>query len=422
MNTLYIRLPSKSAADNAQPWLTLACPFAVVAQGSAIGLQGSAPLQDLADKIAAAQRVVLLLAASDVTLLRSKVPPLSSAKLKAALPNLVEDQLLSDPASCAIVAGSSSDGLLTIAVMQRAWLDTIANTLRALGARHITALPAQLCLPCQAGNPAAAITEQDGNIELTLRLSEQDGIGLTINAGPYDTATHEVIRTVCALVPQKPVALYVPQSAVRTYQDAVNHPDTSNKHISVLADNWSHWIDGAQGVTLNLLTGLAGGGSGSALEWRPWRWPLALAVVILLINVTALNMEWWRMQNEAAALRTTMLQIYKSAYPKETVVLDPAAQMRQKIAAAKRGAGLPAPDDFTAITAAFGEAWTQVAAGNPPAIAALEYHERSLIVRLKQNGEAPMQQIKSALAERGLSLESASSESGSAIWKIRSTQ
>ena len=421
MNTLYIRLPSKSAADNEQQWLTLACPFAVVAQGSAIGLQGSAPLPDISDKIAAAQRVVLLLAASDVTLLRSKVPPLSSAKLKAALPNLVEDQLLSDPASCAIVAGSASDGLLTIAVMQRAWLDTIANTLRALGAGHLTALPAQLCLPSQTGSPAAAINEQDGNIELTLRMSEQSGIGLTINTGPYDTATHEVIRTVCALVPQKPVALYVPQSAVRTYQDAVNHPDTPNKHISVMADNWSHWIDGAQNVTLNLLTGLAGGAS-SALEWRPWRWPLALAAAILLINVTALNMEWWRMKNEALALRTTMLQIYKSAYPKETVIIDPAAQMRQKIAAAKRGAGLPAPDDFTAITAAFGEAWASVAADKSSAIAALEYRERSLIVRLKQNGDAPLQQIKIALAERGLSLESASSESGSAIWKIRSTQ
>lgn len=429
MNTLYIRLPARAVADHAPQWTTLACPFALVAQGSAIGQQGIAPLAELSDTIAKTQRVVLLLAASDVTLLRLKVPPLSPAKLKAALPNLVEDQLLSDPTDCVMIAGGLSEGLLTIAVIQRAWLDTIANALRALGARHITALPAQLCLPCQPGSTSAAISEHGGNVEMTLRLSEQSGIGLTISAGSYDTAAHEVIQTLCALIPQQPVALYVSQSAVRTYQDAVNHPDTLNKHISVMADNWSSRISGAQTATLNLMTGLGMGGSaGSALEWRPWRWPLALATTILLLNIAALNWEWWHMKGEAYALRTTMIQIYKSAYPKESVILDPAAQMRQKIAAAKRDAGILAPDDFSALAAAFGEAWAKVAAGKPPAITTLEYHERSLIVRLKPvlsraegpDGDMPTQQMKAALAERELLLESAPSESATVVWKIRS--
>ena len=442
MSTLYIRLPSKAAADSAPHWLALACPFALVSHGSAIERQGMAPLSDLSDTVAKSQRVVVLLAASDVTVLRLQVPPLSSARLKAALPNLVEDQLIADPAECVVVAGGLSDGLRTVAVVQRTWLDLLAKTLIAFGARHIAALPAQLCLPYQSdqsGQPdsvTAAINDrndgdQNADIDMTLRLSEQDGMGLAISVGQNGKATHEVIQTLCAVIPEAPITLYVPQSLVRAYQEVVNDTIALNKRINVSADNWSRWIAGANVTTLDLMAGL-GAGIGPKLDWRPWRWPLALAAAVLVINAAALNIDWWRMKGETNSLRAAMIQIYKSAYPKESVVIDPIAQMQQKIAAAKRDSGLAAPDDFTAIMAAFGEAWSSavVAAGKTTAIAALEYHEHSLFVRLKpllsrvegSGGEAPTQQMKAALAKRDLALELAPEQSGAVIWQIRSAK
>jgi general secretion pathway protein L len=80
LSTLYIRLPSKATADSASNWLALACPFAL-ASGSAIERQGTAPLSDLSDTVAESQRVLLLLAASDVTLLRVQVPPMPVSDL-----------------------------------------------------------------------------------------------------------------------------------------------------------------------------------------------------------------------------------------------------------------------------------------------------------------------------------------------------
>lgn len=162
------------------------------------------------------------------------------------------------------------------------------------------------------------------------------------------------------------------------------------------------------------------------LDWSAWRWPLALVAALLFINAAALNVDWWNMKREAATLRTTMIQIYKSAYPKETVIMDPIAQMQQKINAAQRDSGVAAPDDFTAITAAFGEAWTKVmsAAGKTatPTIAAIEYRERSLIVRLSADGETWSQQMSAALAVRKLSLEPLPKQSGQAVWQIRSAK
>lgn len=403
------------------------------------------PLSELSDTIAKSQRVVVVLAASDVTLLRVKVPPLSSARLKAALPNLVEDQLIADPSDCVVVAGGLSDGLRTVAVVQRAWLDLLAKTLIAFGARHIAAFPAQLCLPFQSagqsdqpGSVTAAINDrnddgQNAGIDMTLRLSEQDGIGLAISPEQDESAAREAIRTICAVVPEAPITLYVPQSLVNAYQEAVNETVAQNnveqgKRITVTADNWSRWIAGASVTTLDLLAGL-GLGTGPKLDWRPWRLPLALAAAVLVVNAVALNIDWWRIKGETNSLRMAMVQIYKSAYPKESVIIDPVAQMQQKIAAAKRASGLAAPDDFTAITASFGEAWASAvaAAGKATSIAALEYHDHSLFVRLKQGGEAPTQQMKAALAKRSLSLDlgaldHAPEQSGAVVWQIRSAK
>lgn len=384
------------------------------------------PLPDLSVTIAQAQRVVLLLAASDVTLLRIKVPPLSHAKLKAALPNLVEDQLIADASDCTIIAGELSDGLRTIAVMKRTWLDTLSRTLISYGAHQIAALPAQLCLPCQPDQPAqhdslaVAVNQYGDAIDMTLRLSEHDGIGLTIGATRNDSAAHEAIQALCAVVPESSIVLYVAQPEMHAYQKEVNDSGMLNKRINVSVDNWSRWISGANDTTLDLMAGL-GSGTGPKLELRAWRWPLALAVALMLINIAALNIDWWRMKSEANSLRASMIQIYRSAFPKENVIIDPVAQMKQKIAAARHDAGMSSPDDFTALTAAFGDALASIAAasGKPAVIASLEYREQSLFVKFKPNAEAPAQQMKIALTARNLSLDQETSGSA-AVWKIRS--
>src|SRR5512132_350228 len=128
VSRLYLRLASSTAAEADAGPRGLACRYAVVASGK-VEHEGTAALPELSAALGSVDRVTLLLAATDVTLLRLHVPPLAPARLKAALPNLVEEHLISDPAECVIVAGASADGLRTVAVVQRAWLASIANTL-----------------------------------------------------------------------------------------------------------------------------------------------------------------------------------------------------------------------------------------------------------------------------------------------------
>lgn len=418
MSTLYIQLPCKATADLAPRWLDLACPYALVNAQGVIGREAVSSLTDISVTIAKAQHVAILLAASDVTLLQATIPPLSAAKLKAALPNLVEDQLLGNPADCVMVAGDGSNGLRTIAVVQRAWLEKINQALIALGAQHISILPAQLCLPHQSGCVVAAITQHENDVDLTLRSSEQTGIGLALSARQPEG----VIQNVCAIVPEAPITLFVPQAGMLNYQAAINAASLQGR-ISLAADTWSLWITGARDTTLNLMTGL-NLESKLEIDWRPWRWPLLLAAAILLINIVALNFDWWQLNREAKNLSNTMTQIYQTRYPKESVIINPIAQMQQKISFAKRDAGLAAPDDFTILAATFGETWSGISSVAKPAIATLEYREHSLFVGLKtgtnNDSEALMQQLKAALANRNLSLTVTTTQANTAMWQIRS--
>lgn len=394
--------------------MPLYCEFALVGNRGAVEREGVAALSELSEPVKRSQRVVLLLAASDVTLLRMKIPPMSAARLKAALPNLVEDQIMSDPAECVIVAGETHEDLRTVAVVNRSWLEILRKTLLALGARSIVALPSQLCLPYQPGAVSAAATEHGTDVAITVRLAEQEGIGLSVVADQPESAAFEAMQSLGALVPSTPIALYVPPTRVRDYEESLHIAPALAERITVHGDSWQRWIDGADRVSLDLMAGL--GTTGPKFDWRPWRWPVALAAAVLAVNVIGLNTDWLRLEREAEALRRGMVQSYKTAFPKDTVV-DPLAQLRQKMTSAQRESGQLAPDDFLALAAAFGEAWGTTGKGTAP-IASLEYRDRVLTVKLKPGSNASMEQISNALASRKLSV----SQQSAGVWQIRSAK
>jgi len=415
LSTLYIRHPSRTVAENVGAGMEPVCLFALVADDNTIAQQGSLPLSKMSETAAQAGQTVLLLAASDVTLLRMKVPKLSASRLKAALPNLVEDQLIADPEESVIVAGASdSQGMRTIAIVQRTWLNSLARTLQGIGARKLSAVPSQLCLPYQPGRVSAAAETHENALELALRLSEHEGVGLPIRVDPPQPAAESAIQSIRVISRELPVTLYVQDSELNSYRQA------ADSGMTVAEDIWANWIEGAKASPVNLMSGLAGMAA-PAFNWKAWRWPLALAAAVVIVNIAGLYVDWWQLNREANALNTSMVETYRSVFPQETVIVDPVAQMSQKLATARRNAGQIADDDFIALTAALGDSLNKVAQAQKtqgaPGIAALEYHERSLTVRWK--GEAPpLGDIRSSLAARNLAL----TQPSPGLWQIKSAK
>lgn len=406
MTTLLIRYPAKASVDSGA---AQTCPYALVGDGGNLLQQGASPLGNLGDLVASARRVTLLLAASDVTLLRVVVPPLSAARLKAALPALVEEQVLGDPADCVLAAGpADAEGARTVAVVQRSWLEVLVKALQAQGAHSISAVPAQLCLPFQPGSVSAALTTGDAGFELIMRQSQTMGLGLTLPAQPQ-----AALQTLRALAGDEPVTLYLAPAQMTQFAPLVAEAE-SGHGVTLMEDHWAHWVAASRSAGLDLAPALGASGA-SARRWQRWRWPLRIAALALAVNVVGLNVEWLRLKREADAVRVAMLQTFKAAYPKEAVILDPAAQMRKNISLAKADGGQPGADEFTALSAAFGEALSVLP--RKDIIATLEYRERALQVKVKPNtvDGGAMAQLRSALAARKLDL----SEANPGTWQIR---
>jgi general secretion pathway protein L len=373
-----------------------------------------ATLAGLAPLAAQAARVVLLLAASDVTLLRMAVPPLPAARLQAALPALVEDRVIGDPEDCAIAAGPELDGRRTIAITDRAWLQQWLTALRQAGAARITALPMQLCLPLPAGQASAALLDLSGPLELVLRTSADEGLGLPVDADSPAALIDAVQSALTTLAGARAVQMSVtPAHAALFHAWLHEHPDSG---ITLVDESWEHWVDGANQVGVDLAASVALRNDEQP-DWRRWRWPLRLALACVLLNVVALNADWWRLRSEGQAVEDDIAASYRRVFPAEPPPVQPLAQMRQKVAAMRQAAGEFAAGDFLTLSATLGEAWNE--AGNDKrAIAGLDYRDATLTVRLRPGAQISLEAMAVPLAARRLSVTP--SPADPSLWQVRS--
>ena len=173
--TLYVRLPHRPH-DQPQPWQFGAMPFALVRASAEKSRSGGSPqAPELlreghapAAEMPAADRLVLIVAASDVLLTAAMVPPLPPARLRLGLPNLIEDVLATDAAPCHIALGPALDPSAPargprrrlLMVTDRAWLRAALDQFTEHKHRRRSVLPAQLCLPladwAEGADPAVA--------------------------------------------------------------------------------------------------------------------------------------------------------------------------------------------------------------------------------------------------------------------------
>lgn len=419
----YLHLPPRTAIDT-HAVADLAFPYALTMRGK-LTQTGMTSLTHIRRELAQAPVVVLLIAASDVTLLRVEVPPLPAHRLHLALPALVEDRLIGDVADCVFAAGKELAGKRVVAVMQRDWLLTWTNRLRASGFSRLQALPVQLCLPMRAGHLAAAWMANGDAMELVIRYSADEGIGLPLTNADDVTLPDQILQLLATLAGEQAVDLSLPADFIGELASA----QASGRHpvrLSTLNElNWATLIEAANATHaagLDLMSGLTEVQS-TGIDWRPWRWPLRLAAALLIVNILALLIDSWRMQHEAADLRQMMLTTYRRAFPNEAAVADPLARMQRKITASRQQAGESVPDDFLALTAAFGDAWSTLQTHNeatPQAIAGLMYRDRLLEVRFKPEIKPSVQSAQAALATRALQLSASTAQDGASLWHIRS--
>jgi hypothetical protein len=117
-------------------------------------------------------RTELVVAAPDVLLIDAALPPLSGARLRAALLAIAEPHILTDVATAYVVAGKRLGSRATLAVLDRVLLQRALEVLRRVKIAPESAAPEQLTL---------ALTEGRWRVRLhgayaCVRMAEMRGI------------------------------------------------------------------------------------------------------------------------------------------------------------------------------------------------------------------------------------------------------
>lgn len=488
MTTLIVQLPPRDPAVPSQEWQLPDLPFLLLDKRGRVQRAGRASLALLPRS----SRTVLMVAARDLLMVAAAVPPLKGPRLRQALPNMIEDQLIQDPQTChmAVDPAPPVDGKRVVAATDRGWFRFICDAFRAAGHQSLRAVPITRCLPQP---PAARHAPDEGEVEAAARTTKSDKTPAAHEAGTSPAgATQSASPSPDVSAPETPPApVHLPIVAailgevVRTDPAALlgetaENPGTSKPSLELalargaLGEGFAVPADAIDTtlaalaadapVTLYRLTDVPGGEPRVAgasrgvadsrqakfdaqplpfetlarnalessfdlcqFEFAPqlwnlsgatlarWRLPIALAGASVVVALIGVNVQWLMLARERDAINAQMTELLLGAFPRTTVVLDPADQMSRQLDQLRLAAGELAPADFLSLADALARSLGPIPANG---IAALDYRNRSLDVTFKPGAKVD-DGLAQRLARNGLV---SSIDTSTGKWTIRSAE
>ena len=351
------------------------------------------------DSLEGIKQVWLVADARDVSLLEVNLPPLTGARLRQALPNVVEEFLLQDVSRCLVVPGPAvADGRRLVGVIDRDWVEFVVGAFTRRQMRVESLWPAQLALPIEADQWSIACAHD----ALALRTGPASGLGW--NAGEDPANRLEAIVSILeagAAIGPKPAKL-----------KAYLEDGDWQKPVQKAAQRCGLAVDMVRlpvvrDAPIDLLLGRASGmkAAMAQIDWRVWKAPVALVAASVVAALIGLNIHWGLQNSQKVAMRQAMEQKFRAAFPGTQAVIDPVLQMKRNVAALRAQSGRTGPDDFVPLLGRFAQA---MGPKGQDAVAAIEYRDGELKVRFNPivaTGNPAREALRQACARLGMRLQ-----------------
>jgi general secretion pathway protein L len=475
LSTLIVLLPPRDPAVPSQEWQLPELPFVLLDKSGRTQRAGRSALALLPR----ATTTVLMVAARDLLMMPATLPPLRGPRLRQALPNIVEDQLIQDPQTCHIAVDPKplAGGRQLLAIIDRGWFRFVCESFANAGHRSLRAVPVTRCLPQAAAldlNAPAEVAEMVNAGEPAMADSASVATslpGVAPVVAPGVASVVPMVAAVLGAVVQTAPALLLEGAVESAASNSVPRVELAiargvqGEGLAVPANAVNATLGalaGAAPVSLYMLTELPGnepslatssparlaayihGASPlpfeqlarRALECRfdlcqfefasqPWRLdratlrrlrlPVLLAVGALVIAIVGANVQWLMLARQRDAINTQMTELLLTTFPKTTVVLDAPDQMARQLQQLRIAAGELSPDDFLVLADGLARSLAPVPVNG---IAALDYHDRRLDVTFKPEVKLDPDFAK-RLGRNGLS---GAIDSNTGKWTIRNGQ
>ncbi|CAL8472510.1 MULTISPECIES: type II secretion system protein GspL [unclassified Caballeronia] len=448
MSTLIVLLPPRDPAVRSEEWHLPDMPFLLLDKRGEPQRIGRSAL----GLLPRASATVLIVAARDTLLLAASLPPLKGPRLRQALPNVVEDQLIQDPQTCHIAVDpvALADGKRVVAVIDRGWFRFVLGAFSGAGHRNVKAVPAMRCLPA----PVAAPVEEGKEAEETEAPPTPFIAGLlgqVVSTAPAligelaapSPATFGAPRIEIAIARGERAALgeglALPADSIPATLAALagDHPATLYSLSDLPGDeprlsgsrNAAAAVAGALPLTFEALARNAVASRFDLCQFefaaQPWRLdratmrrlrvPIALVAASIVVSIIGVNVQWLQLSRQRDAISAQETELLLNAFPKTTVVLDAPDQMSRNLDRLRVASGELSPSDFLSLADGLARSLGPVPVNG---VAGLDYRDRRLEVTFKPETKVDPDLTK-RLAANGLN---GAIDSNTGKWTIRSGQ
>jgi general secretion pathway protein L len=352
------------------------------------------------------ERTVIVLVPATATLTTTvDIPVRGGARLLAALPFALEEQLAEDVDTLHFSAGTRrKSGLLPVAVVSHEQMDEWLDRLRGAGIRASKMIPENFGLARIPGTLSVLAAEDqvmfnDGSdIEFLMQgVKPSDALAA---AGVFDEIENSDENVASEPGSAGHLLVYCEAADEQRFEGdwtALRH-ELSSVDINLLPDGVLARlaVTVATGAGINLLQGRYGARTDLSAMFRPWRYAALLLVALGAVGLGGKAADNYRLQQEVASLQEQFSLAYREIRPNDTqVIVDPMATVNS----IRRSLGAPeAPQAFLPSMQQLGVA---LAENESAQIEAISYRAGVVDIRLSAPDVATLDRIQKTISQSG---------------------
>lgn len=372
------------------------CQWALIA-GGVEPLTGEGSLAQLPH---GAERIQLVIPASQVLITRAYLPPSAGRRSGSLLAYAVEENTASEPNANQVSWLGSAGGADVLAVIDRQGLENWGAALGAVGIYGYAVCCETLMLPHPTGGWSIAWNGREGFV----RTGEFEGAATDCGDRESPPLSLHLLLEEAKARNEEPTAIALYLTAPEAMPDVAAWQQSLG--ITILpAQRWD-WRTAPPEAGVSLLVP----------KDRPWRLPLLvlqnilprlrpvvwIVGIALAVHSLALVADWTRLAVEQRGLRRQMEASFRSAFPDATAVADPALQMRRKLAEARHAVNQPDDGDFPEMIKKVATGLRDLPAG---ALRTVSYENGRMTLEIAVREESLVRQIAARLLQAGLKVE-----------------
>ena len=400
--TLVLRMPE---GDRSAAWLV------VDAFGNRMGQAQSGSLAEAAS-FAAGRRLRVCVPGADVSLLHADLPTHNSRKILQAVPFALEDRLADEVENLHFAVGTHGISGYPVAIVTRARMQQWLSDLASAGLTPMEMVPETLSLPVREHTLVVVPDEQQWLARFP------DGMGLSAN--------HELmpllIKRHLATLPE---TLRCTHALIYTADEGAQQDAAAMLADTGLEVAYSHTNAGSIGLmassvhsaqTINLLQGDFSRRAAAGERWLRWRVATLLLTALIVIFIVQQGVSEFRFRHEIHVLNTQISTLFHQALPDITRMVDPQAQMQQRLKQLTGGGGNAA--GVLPMLAVIGRT---LQAQSGAQLQGFSYHGGELQLQIQAGSIETLNDLKSALAQDAslqVQLDSVNSSGGQTTGRL----